>query len=338
MRKRRNITNKQINDTYNLPTADRLIKPTGAQEHAGKTTSKNVMSKHAVNLRFYTLNLGTDAGQLVYSLAMIILPMIPLLILIGQLASSLVYYQAAEQDLVVLRQEVLDALDIAKLVQQLQEERAAVALNKFLWNKDKGSFESPSASQSQGFIESLANITSADLNIDDLNEALNLSTRFAATDLALEGVKTWPEKLEFDEQSWPGDFFKSKLSFQIKHGVFRSNLKTGEKTIFEVLKWYDYINSFILDYIAYSIHVSEVGGFYWYIIALQVGVNQSEHTGSQPMTMQDLLRATEYTGASGVYAIRYYVNGKLSPDNHRSYCILDSLQVRYIVIRCLDIF
>ena len=134
-----------------------------------------------------------------------------------------------------LRQEVLDALDIAKLVQQLQEERAAVALNKFLIL----GVESPSASQSQsqGFLESLANITSVDLNIDDLNEALNLSTRFAATDLALEGIKTWPEKLEFDEQSWPGDFFKSKLSFQIKHGVFRSNLKTGEKTIFEVLKW-----------------------------------------------------------------------------------------------------
>ena len=231
------MTNKQINDTYNLPTADKLIKPTGSGEHMGKTTSKNVMSQHAVNLRFYTLNLGTDAGQLVYSLAMIILPMIPLLILIGQLVSSLVHYQAAEQDLVVLRQEVLDALDIAKLVQQLQvflkyfafyfifkifcqEERAAVALNKFLWNKD-------------GFVESLANITSV--------ESLNLSTRFAATDLALEGVTTWPEKLDFDfdEQSWPGDFFKSKLSFQIKHGVFRSNLKTGEKTIFQVLKWKD---------------------------------------------------------------------------------------------------
>ena len=95
-----------------------------------------------------------------------------------------------------------------------------MASNKFLWNKD-------------GFIESLANITSV--------EALNLSTRFAATDLALEGVTTWPEKLDFDfdEQSWPGDFFKSKLSFQIKHGVFRSNLKTGKKTIFEVLKWRD---------------------------------------------------------------------------------------------------
>ena len=47
------------------------------------------------------MNLGTDAGQLVYSIAMIILPMIPLLILIGQLGSSLLNYQAAEQDLVV---------------------------------------------------------------------------------------------------------------------------------------------------------------------------------------------------------------------------------------------
>ena len=101
---------------------------------------------------------------------------------------------------------------------------------------DKEGFENNTKSHNHtGFIESLANITSVDLNIDDLNQALNLSTRFAATDIALEGVQSWPQK--FDVQSWPGDFFKSKLSFQIKHGVFRSNLKTGEKTIFEVLKW-----------------------------------------------------------------------------------------------------
>ena len=136
-----------------------------------------------------------------------------------------------------MRQEVLDALDIAKLVQQLQEERAAVALNKFLWNTDQGSYANKSAELSQGFIESLVNITSRDLDIDGLNKALNLSTRFAATDIALEGIHSWPKKLEFDVQSWPGDFMKSKLSFQIKHGLFRSNLKTGEKTIFEVLKW-----------------------------------------------------------------------------------------------------
>ena len=70
----------------------------------------------------------------------------------------------------------------------MQEERAAVALNKFLWNTDQGSYENKSADQSQGFIESLVNITSKDLNIDDFNKALNLSTRFAATDNALEGI------------------------------------------------------------------------------------------------------------------------------------------------------
>lgn len=50
LRERRNIMNK-TNIEYNLPTAEKLIKPVGSNEHAGKTTSKNVMSKHAVNLR-----------------------------------------------------------------------------------------------------------------------------------------------------------------------------------------------------------------------------------------------------------------------------------------------
>ena len=59
--------------------------------------------------------------------------------------------------------------------------------------------------------------------------------------------------------------------------------------------------------------MSQTGGFYWYILALQ-----------------DLLRATEFTGASGVYAIHYYVNGSLSVDNHRSYIILDALQAEYL--------
>ena len=49
LRKRRNIMSKS--QEYNLPTADKLIKPIGANEQAGKTTSQNVMSQHAVNLR-----------------------------------------------------------------------------------------------------------------------------------------------------------------------------------------------------------------------------------------------------------------------------------------------
>ena len=71
--------------------------------------------------------------------------------------------------------------------------------------------------------------------------------------------------------------------------------------------------------------MSEVGGFYWYIIALQV--SRKYLSIVLILLVQDLLRATEYTGASGVYAIRYYVNGQLSADNHRSYIQLDSLQV-----------
>ena len=44
-------------------------------------------------------------------------------------------------------------------------------------------------------------------------------------------------------------------------------------------------------------------------------------------TLQDLLRASEYTGASVVYAIHYYVNGNNSLDNLRNYIVLDALQV-----------
>ena len=49
--------------------------------------------------------------------------------------------------------------------------------------------------------------------------------------------------------------------------------------------------------------MSEVGGFYWYIIALQV--SRQYLSIVLILLVQDLLRATEYTGASGVYAIRY---------------------------------
>ena len=45
-------------------------------------------------------------------------------------------FHDAKNCYVRLRQGVLDALDIANLVQQLQEERAAVALNNFLLDVD----------------------------------------------------------------------------------------------------------------------------------------------------------------------------------------------------------
>ena len=74
----------------------------------------------------------------------------------------------------------MDALDIANLVQQLQEERAAVALNNFLWNMDS----SPSIES----IKKITNMTKSDLDVDDLNKALNLSTRSAKC-LSFKNVK-----------------------------------------------------------------------------------------------------------------------------------------------------
>ncbi|CAB4056380.1 Speract receptor,Guanylate cyclase 32E,Receptor-type guanylate cyclase gcy-28,Receptor-type guanylate cyclase gcy-1,Receptor-type guanylate cyclase gcy-4,Receptor-type guanylate cyclase gcy-20,Heat-stable enterotoxin receptor,Olfactory guanylyl cyclase GC-D,Atrial natriuretic peptide receptor 2,Atrial natriuretic peptide receptor 1,Receptor-type guanylate cyclase gcy-13,Retinal guanylyl cyclase 2,Receptor-type guanylate cyclase gcy-12,Receptor-type guanylate cyclase gcy-29,Receptor-type guanylate cyclase G len=169
-----------------------------------KSNSRIVMSKHAVNLGCYTLNLGTDSGQKIYSMLMIVLPMIPLLILIGRISSNLVYNQNSEKDLKILRKEVMDALDIANLVQELQKERAAVALNNFLWNMDS----SPN-------IDSIKKISKLTLiDVDDLNKALNLSTRFADTDSALESINNWPSRMDIQSHNWPGKFFNSKLSFQ----------------------------------------------------------------------------------------------------------------------------
>jgi hypothetical protein len=51
--------------------------------------------------RFFTLNLGTDVGQITYSLAMIMLSMVPLFIIIAQLGNKLAVFKADEQDLTV---------------------------------------------------------------------------------------------------------------------------------------------------------------------------------------------------------------------------------------------
>jgi hypothetical protein len=78
----------------------------------------------------------------------------------------------------------MDALDISKLVQQLQEERAAVALNNFLLQ------EEADQSISKETIQSLSTLTSKDLGIEDLNKALNLSTRCIAFDVTESFVFT----------------------------------------------------------------------------------------------------------------------------------------------------
>jgi hypothetical protein len=71
-------------------------------------------------------------------------------------------------------------------------------------------------------------------------------------------------------------------TFQIQHKVLEKaslkvkevfclliKIREGDKSIFDVLKWYNDITSFLLDYISVSIKDSGVSNFYRYIIAFK---------------------------------------------------------------------
>ena len=129
---------------------------------------------------------------------------------------------------------------------------------------------------------------------------------FNATDTVLRNVAIWPKITLVT-------FFESKLTFQIQHSIFRTKvrfftfdktivwynriaivfqIREGAKGIFEVLKWYNDINAFILDYISVSIKDSDVSDFYRYIIGFK-----------------NLLRSVEFSGKSGIYGMRYLTQG-----------------------------
>ena len=61
----------------------------------------------------------------------------------------------------------------------------------------------------------------------------------------------------------------------------------GDKGILEVLKWYNDINSYLLDFVSVSIRDQNVSGFYRYIIGYK-----------------NLVRSVEYCGKAGVLGIR----------------------------------
>ena len=70
--------------------------------------------------------------------------------------------------------------------------------------------------------------------------------------------------------------------------MFRTKIREGEKSIFQVLQWYNDIVIFFIDYLSRSIHDSESSDVYKFIIGFK-----------------NLLRAVEYSGKSGIYGLRY---------------------------------
>ena len=51
-------------------------------------SSLSLLSRHVMKLGCYTVNLGTEAGQRLHATHLLILPLIPILILLGQNYSS----------------------------------------------------------------------------------------------------------------------------------------------------------------------------------------------------------------------------------------------------------
>jgi len=116
---------------------------------------------------------------------------------------------------------------------------------------------------------------------------------------------------------WPAidlvSFFESKLTFQIQHSIFRTKIREGEKGIFEVLKWYNDINSFILDYISVSIKDSDVSDFYRYVIGFK-----------------NLLRSVEFGGKSSIYGYRYLAQGFLERHYMHDFIRYEMLRKEYL--------
>ncbi|CAB4062018.1 Receptor-type guanylate cyclase gcy-12,Guanylate cyclase 2G,Olfactory guanylyl cyclase GC-D,Atrial natriuretic peptide receptor 2,Atrial natriuretic peptide receptor 1,Receptor-type guanylate cyclase gcy-6,Receptor-type guanylate cyclase gcy-13,Guanylyl cyclase GC-E,Retinal guanylyl cyclase 1 [Lepeophtheirus salmonis] len=106
---------------------------------------------------------------------------------------------------------------------------------------------------------------------------------------------------------------EQQLKFQIQHSIFRTKIRGGEATIFEVIDWYNQITSFLLTYISYSIHDSDVSDFYRYIISFK-----------------NILRSLEYASKTGVYGLRYFTTGNLDRVHYHSLIKNEMLRNEYL--------
>ncbi|XP_059089436.1 uncharacterized protein LOC131885421 [Tigriopus californicus] len=261
-----------------------------ASSSSGDSASATLMSSHAMKMGLYSINLGTKFGQRMHAAHMLILPLIPVFILLAQNGTNYATFILQAEEITNVQDQVSNAVDLSTLAQKLQEERAAVALNIFLKR-------SPTDD-----LQSLQNLVTNDVDI----RKFTLFQTFNATDTVLQSVTTWPDIV------WV-DFFETKLKFQIQHSIFRTKIREGEKSIFDVLNWYNEIINFILDYISLSIHDSDVSDFYRYIIGFK-----------------NLLRSVEYSGKSGIYALRYFSQGTIERHHHHEFIRFEILRKEYL--------
>ncbi len=92
-----------------------------------------------------------------------------------------------------------------------------------------------------------------------------------------------------------------------------SQIREGDKGIFEVLNWYNDIVNFVLNYLSQSIHDSDVADFYRYIIGFK-----------------NLLRSVEFSAKSGIYALRYFSRGEIEREHHHDFIRFEMLRKEYL--------
>lgn len=255
------------------------------------SASETLMSSHAMKMGLYTINLGTKLGQKLHTAHMLILPLIPVFILLAQNTATFMQFVNDSEEILEVKSQVGNAVDLSILVQRLQEERASVALSAFL-NRSNN-------------LANMDDLQPFVLNKMDISRFTLLNT-FNATDTVLKNVDVWPSIRLVT-------FFESKLTFQIQHSIFRTKIREGEKGIFEVLKWYNDINSFILDYISVSIKDSDVSDFYRYVIGFK-----------------NLLRSVEFGGKSSIYGYRYLAQGFLERRYMHDFVRYEMLRKEYL--------
>lgn len=182
---------------------------------------------------------------------MLLLPFIPIIALLIQTSSSLYSVLTYRMEVNNVKDQVLVATDLGRIVTRLQLERGDVAFYIF---------------------------TNGNVQLDNLN----LTDRFQLTDETIESTTSWEKKIETENciaEDCSNVFNKSE--FIIKLSQFRNKILKDPRntTVFKSMLWYWKINSAFLDRISYQIKESDKSGIWRYLISLKTLIRAIENIG-----------------------------------------------------------
>ncbi|KAE8736776.1 hypothetical protein FOCC_FOCC017769 [Frankliniella occidentalis] len=239
-------------------------------------------------------------------LHMLALPFIPILALIVQTAVALNGILIDRQEVADVEWQVTIATDLGKVVTAMQLERSDVAFYIFA----NGS-----------------------------TERLNLTERFAATDRALENMSSWPE-MELPPSDEDDDIVVGNRSmFESRLRDFRDTISARESTMSGALRWYNAVNTILLEHLTRQIKETDKSGVWrytgsrvnvvmprhWLHLTAARGCSCCSDMNRYLIAFKNLLRSVEHTGISMVHGINYFGVGVLVNESYISYVHHDAI-------------